>query len=75
MKKQYISSESMQKHRQIAHAERSQAFHESMKLITKSVKYIFSQPERATRACSKKLRHVQQSLTSNTQHDKLSHSH
>ena len=60
MKKQYLSSKYMQKYNQRAHDERSQAFHASMRLVGKSVKYLFSQPEKVSEVCSKKLTQIQQ---------------
>jgi len=59
MKNQYVSDRERRNYREKAHLERSLAFQASMKAIGRSVKFLFSQPERAINAAGKKSRHTQ----------------
>jgi len=54
MKNQYLSDKEWREYREKAHKERSLAFHASMKAVGRSVKNLFSQPERLISAAGKK---------------------
>jgi len=59
MKNQYLTEKERRDYREKAHLERSLAFHASIKTIGRSVKFLFSQPERVINAAGKKPRHSQ----------------